>query len=190
MFEFGYGILIAVLFDARVSLGRHAAAALVVAGLLSWLAVGLDPGLSIAPGLDFPSIRSRGFVWGIAAASIVAGLVLGAAGEQREQHPVSRFFARLGDASYSLYLVHLFVMRLVTTVFRHFEGMLGQAYGLIYLGALVSASVVAAFTSYRLLEKPAERAWRSRLQTLLHVRDEQAPGRQALAVQAGRSAGA
>jgi peptidoglycan/LPS O-acetylase OafA/YrhL len=76
----------------------------------------------------------------------------------------------IGNVSYSLYLVHLFVMRLVTLAFRHFAGPLGVAYPIIYFVVFVIAAVGAAFASYRFLERPAERACFNGLQALLRIR--------------------
>ena len=92
----------------------------------------------------------------MALALCAAGLIVFAAiqAERLGRLPVWPVFLRIGDASYSLYLTHLFTLGLLWTAIRHVAG---PAQGLIHLGGVVLtavASVAVALVSYRVVELP------------------------------------
>ncbi len=121
--EFGYGMLIAFAFGKQFYFNRSTTIILLATGVLLWLVISLDPRALNMLALDH---RYRGFFWGVPAALIVASLILG-----RLAPPTrvgGRCLVTLGGASYSLYLVHLFVMRLLTLVLRPVDSGLGDAY--------------------------------------------------------------
>ena len=86
--------------------------------------------------------------------------------------------AKLGDASYSPYFAHLFVMPIATILLHHLAGILGVFYPVAYFAVFLAAAVAAAFVSYHALERPAERAWRRGLEALLGVRRLTVAGKQ------------
>lgn len=167
LFEFCYGIMIALAFRRRYHLGGTAAVTLFGIGIILWLGIGLGPDMSLLPDFKFALSALRGFLWGIPAALIVASLTLGTSRMSMRQHPGLRSLVKLGDASYSLYLVHLFVMRLLTLMFHPAIVVLGILYPVAYVGTFVAATIGASFMSYHLLERPAERAWIIGLRRLL-----------------------
>ena len=178
VFEFGYGILIALACNNRHRPSRPLAITMFFLGIAVWLGIGLDPDLSITSGAHLSVYQWRGFLWGIPAGLIVASLTLGTSGVRIRQHSSLRSLAKLGDASYSLYLVHLFVMRTVTLILRPLAGIMGIFYPVAYLAVFLVAAVAAAFVSYHALERPAERAWRHGLEALLGGRRPTLAGKQ------------
>jgi exopolysaccharide production protein ExoZ len=148
--EFVFGMLIAELYLQGLRVPRVAGAALIVVGCLG--AMSFVPGQSIAPHLP------RGLSWGLAAAVILAGATLV---PPLRAGLLGAVFARLGDASYSLYLVHLVVI----TVSR---GVLLRSGALEYVGAfgyamlLLLGSIAAAMLMFRFVERPVTRALNGR----------------------------
>ena len=76
----------------------------------------------------------------------------------------SDLWALLGDASYSVYLVHPFALALGALVLRKFDV---HAHGTVFVGLLVLFSVLAGLLCYRWLEQPLMRAVRDRIDARL-----------------------
>lgn len=136
--EFLFGIAIAALYRKGVSLSRGARLALVAAGV----------GLLIAG--EASGLRGevdRFLLWGMPAALIAAGFILGS------DFPATRFNAAIklgGDASYSLYLSHLFTLRAIGLAWP----LTGISNGWAFIVVAGIGSIVAAVLVYLLLEKP------------------------------------
>lgn len=139
VFEFGYGILIALAFNNRHRPSRPLAFTMFFLGIAVWLCIGLDPDLSITPGVRLSVYQWRGFLWGVPAGLIVASLTLGTSDARIRQHPGLRSLAKLGDASYSLYLVHLCHAHCYTSI-APCDG---------YIGHLLSGRVLCSIPSCR-----------------------------------------
>ena len=96
----------------------------------------------------------RGFVWGPPALAIVAAAALY---EPTRRSRARGVFEALGDASYSLYLVHFAVFRVVSDC-------LGSRIDLVlphplrYAALLFVVAILAAFATYRFVERPMTRA--------------------------------
>jgi peptidoglycan/LPS O-acetylase OafA/YrhL len=147
--EFGAGMLIAVACRAGLRLSRAAAVGLGLAavagyGVASWAELS-EPWRAVERGLP--------------GAALVAACVL--CGAPPRPGPVARGVAFLGDASYSLYLVHPLVFVLPRwTVARWIDF---SPFPLAYALVLVAVSVLAASLSYLLFEKPLSRALKARI---------------------------
>lgn len=145
--EFAFGALIAVAFIRGVTLPKWAGLLAIAAGIAIWQVVAFY--YPVAEGAS----NYRGYTWGVAAALIVAGLTLVPAfSAALEWGGPNGWPQRIGDASYSLYLNHMFVVRICTILF----GIL-LANGLtsiLYMLITLTACTVAALLSYRWLEKP------------------------------------
>ncbi len=139
--EFCAGMGIALLVD-RVGLARPVRAALVCAAIA---------GFAFAP-VSLP----RPLAWGVPAAGLVAAATLG---RQRPHGAFERMLERWGDASYALYLVHPFVMRPATLVWRHIARP-GDAASLAFALAELVAAQLAALVLHRRIERPVTRALR------------------------------
>jgi exopolysaccharide production protein ExoZ len=92
--EFAFGMLIALAYQAKLTLPVAASLALIAIGTLAiWWSAPSQP----------PS-GYRVLTWGIPAAMMLAGAVL--APPRFLEGPLSSWLTRLGDASYSIYLTH------------------------------------------------------------------------------------
>jgi exopolysaccharide production protein ExoZ len=142
--EFVLGMLLALAFKAGLRLPLGLAAALAAAGVA---------GLYLA-GAGWLAAWPRGLVWGLPAAAIFAGAVLG-------RWPPGRYglagaAVALGDASYALYLTHAFVIRFFRELAEH--GVLDPKRSPYLYAALVTATAcAAAIAVYRVFERPATR---------------------------------
>ena len=105
----------------------------------------------------------RAIIWGLPAAGIVYATLL--FGNPSSQGPLRRFLAFLGDASYSIYLVHLLVMAVFKVL---------QAKGLVSGDALIIltilCSLAAGSLSYLFIEKPTIDFLKRRLREPRHDR--------------------
>jgi len=141
LLEFLFGIAIGLAQDAGMRpAGWGAALALVAGGLAT---VMLGPLFSVGDGLA-PWIRG-----GLPASIMVGACVLGPPWRRR---PLALALAAVGDASYSLYLSHPFVVRILRDVW------LGSVPGSVPLSAYVVlaslGAVLAALLLYRCVERP------------------------------------
>jgi exopolysaccharide production protein ExoZ len=151
MLEFVAGMVLGELHARSGWLDRlgQRGAALAIAGGLALLLAGPE----LAPTLP------RFVLFGVPAAAVVAGmLALDALGAVRE----NRLFLLLGNASYSLYLVHPFVLSALSQFWRkaHLDTLPGGL-ALFALLAVLLCSLLAVL-SYRLVELPLARVLRGR----------------------------
>ncbi len=119
IWEFCLGMLIATAYREGVRLPPAAAWALGIAALAGYAAAWNPPD-------DWGGWRV--FFWGLPSAALVAACVLSSA--QWQPGPVGRFFGLLGDASYSLYLVHPLAFPLVRWTHRALDRFLSRAVAL------------------------------------------------------------
>jgi len=111
------------------------------AALFAWSASQGDP----PPALRF-------LMWGMPAAIVVfAALSL-----PEVKGGAGRLIVLLGDASYSIYLSHLFTIGAVYAVARHFSGL---SFGVVVTTSFIT-SLIAGVAAYRLIEQPLLRASR------------------------------
>ena len=145
--EFAYGLLLAAAALAGQRLPGLARIGLAVAAILALAADGVAHGVP------------RGVGWGLPAAALVGAAVLGP-----PVAPAGRWGLRwfgwavaLGDASYALYLVHPFPMRLLDRIWPDGGGM---AAVLLYVAAACAISLALAAAVNRAVERPLTRAAR------------------------------
>jgi exopolysaccharide production protein ExoZ len=100
---------------------------------------------------------ARVLLWGLPAAGIVY-VALVVEGSAVELGPVRRLLAFLGDASYSIYLVHLLVMVVCKALQAH-----GFLSGDLLIVGAIACSLVAGSLSYLFIERPLIRAIRRML---------------------------
>ena len=144
--EFVFGMLLAVAARSGLRLRPATAVFLMGAGLFA-LALALP--MRMVMGLP------RGLAWGFPVALFVTGAVLG--DFRRSQGALARALGAIGDASYSLYLLHPFVIRF----FREFwsRGLIdAAAWPWAYAALVVAAAIAAALVTYRLFERPVTQA--------------------------------
>jgi exopolysaccharide production protein ExoZ len=136
--EFIFGVVLAKLILRRWLLPSGAAACLVVAGFVLILAV------------PEGSESLRPLTWGLPALAIVAGAV------SLERHVASvipHWLLALGDASYSIYLTHGFVVPVIGLVFIFFHWTNLSAEVVAVLACLVAGSIVG-WIVYVAVERP------------------------------------
>ena len=147
--EFCFGMAIALGYRASIRLSRGASFLLVVAAFAGY-----------AASAAFGSAGAyRVLEWGLPGAALVGGLALGPAANP--DGPLARAFAFLGDASYSLYLVHMIAFlvtrRLLLPWFDH------PLMPAIYAAAIAAMSIAIAILSYRYFERPVTRFLQRRI---------------------------
>jgi exopolysaccharide production protein ExoZ len=145
MLEFLFGILIAQMYCSGFRLPGGIWPILAAGGFLLWIAAGAQSDQEF-----------RGLTWGIPAALIVGAVVLGARGETEKFGIAGAGALMIGNASYSLYLTHPFVMRVCSVGFAHLP-VVGWAYAIAYIGVFVALSVYISLLSYRFYEMPSNR---------------------------------
>jgi exopolysaccharide production protein ExoZ len=144
--EFLFGAFIGECLARGVSVAPSVAAALLPLALVTIFCVPMGSGIL------------RPISWGLPAAAIIASAV---ALEQRLYPVLPRTLLALGDASYSIYLVHGFVVPAVVLVALHSGLPTMAARPIALLGCFV-ASAVAGLATYALLERPIMHWNRSR----------------------------
>jgi peptidoglycan/LPS O-acetylase OafA/YrhL len=97
--------------------------------------------------------------WGLPSAALVASCALSQS--TWRPGPAGRFFGLLGDASYSLYLVHPLAFPLVRwTVGRWFDF---SSVPWVYAAIAFLAAIAASVACYWVFERPITRALQRRL---------------------------
>lgn len=145
--EFLFGAIIASLFLQRKEIPVWACFALVLVGGALW-----QVNFALFPN-DAGVLTWRGILWGIPAALLVGGVALcpparNFCASARWLRPV----VVVGDSSYSLYLVHMFAVRIMTFLVP--VGVLGGAYPVVFMATALLAAIVAAYLSYIWFERP------------------------------------
>lgn len=142
LLEFAGGMLLGRLYLRWPALAPSIAAGLLIAGGIALVLTGL-----VGVGFGANGARpERALAWGLPAMAIVAGAVWFGGGAARQGGEGARrsILWWLGQASYSLYLTHLFTLSAVALVWKRmgwsFEAEAGAAY---VVAALVLSSAVA-----------------------------------------------
>jgi len=145
--EFCYGMLIALAYREGARLSPTTASIIGAAAVAGFAAAAT------------PNGEWRMLFWGLPGAALVASCALSEI--TWRPGPVGRFFGLLGDASYSLYLVHPLTFPLVRwTIGRWFDfSQVPWLYAAIAWLTAVAASIVC----YLLFERPITRALQRRL---------------------------
>ncbi|SIP93201.1 MULTISPECIES: acyltransferase [unclassified Bosea (in: a-proteobacteria)] len=144
--EFLFGCLLALAYRRGARLKGPAAALAVAVGLAAMVRL---PGLDDAPGWP-PVLR-----WGVPALLVVAGAALYGGKAPR----IALLLAGLGDASYSLYLVHPFALRPLREVWTRLVG--GALPLETYVLCAVGFGVLVALATHRFVERPLLRVCQS-----------------------------
>jgi exopolysaccharide production protein ExoZ len=144
VFEFVAGMGLYWVYRRGWVVGRAAIPIAIILPVLVWL-VGSGTAAPLADGLDQLALRC--IVWGVP--SLLAVYVVLALPEMA--NPVARALTRLGDASYSLYLCHTFIVAIVVRAWRAMGHDSSPAFGLL---VVLPCCIVASLLSYRLVERP------------------------------------
>jgi exopolysaccharide production protein ExoZ len=138
--EFCFGMLVATAYREGVRLPRGVAIGLILAGAFGYIASHLWGGY----------IEWRVIEWGMPAAAIVAGSALSK--ELPSPGALGRALAFLGDASYSLYLVHSIVFLALRRILLTWVDAAAAPW--LYALMFLVGPIFAAILVYFLFEKP------------------------------------
>lgn len=105
-----------------------------------------------------PTNLPREFAFGLPSMVLLAGLLTTRIGEGR----IPRFFVLLGDASYSLYLIHPYILQALFKIAIPILGISWVSISLASLLALVVTAVVSIYM-FRWVERPVNEWLRQRL---------------------------
>lgn len=141
--EFGFGILLAAAFTAGARVGKLDSIALLVLGVCL---------LFLLPQFHLPRFM---------AAGIPALMICCASVFQDDNVPHSQAGIFLGDASYSIYLSHIFVLHLVTKAWLASGMGIGGLGTLAFVAAGLAAATLAGCLIYLIVERPMVGAARS-----------------------------
>ena len=152
--EFLYGVLLAYAMKAGKSLPPVVCWVLVAAGFTVLMSVPWGAESLLRP-----------FIWGFPAAAIVAGAV---GLEPALGMRTPRWMLELGDASYSIYLTHGFVLPVIGMLLLriHLRGSISSVLAIV-LG--VAGSIILAEIVYRTVERPLMRYFRGRSRRAVSV---------------------
>lgn len=105
----------------------------------------------------------RGFLWGLPALAVVIGAL---SMEERWGARSPRWALALGDASYSIYLVHTFALPAVGLLLHRFRAGWAGEVAVSFLGAII-LSTASGVLSYRLVERPITDWFKGRRKTAI-----------------------
>jgi len=145
--EFCYGMLIALAYREGVRLPPLAAWALGAAAVAGFVA-------ALTPNSEW-----RLLFWGLPSAALVASCALSES--TWRPGPAGRFVGLLGDASYSLYLVHPLAFPLVRWTVGRWIDFSGVPW--VYAAIAFIAAIAASVACYWAFERPITRALQRRL---------------------------
>jgi exopolysaccharide production protein ExoZ len=140
--EFIFGVLLGEAVARGLKIRKEACVALVLVGFAFMV---VSEQIHVA----------RIFRWGIPALAIVAGAVLY---ERSAKTPHIPALKMIGDASYSLYLIHGLVIAgcrpILARIIPENAGWMGTLFGTAFI---LAVAISAAYAAQRLIEKPASR---------------------------------
>lgn len=156
--EFIFGVCVALVILRGFRLPPGPAALLIVAGFALMLSLSTGPTIGAAHSVYRQTLRV--LVWGVPATLIVLSAC---AAEVWLRRFLPGFVLLLGDASYSIYLVHSFVLAAVGGVVAklHLGSHAAALAVIIILG--MAASGVAGILVYKLVEHPLVESLRKRV---------------------------
>jgi exopolysaccharide production protein ExoZ len=154
--EFLFGIMIGRLFAYTGPQRMLAVGAIAVAlALLAYQLVFGFGDISESQFIESGALSfRRALMWGVPAALIVYAALLAG---NNSGNALKQMMAYLGDASYSLYLVHLLVMAIFKALQKH-----GIVSGDVLILTSIGSSLIAGAIVYRYIERPLIKALRTR----------------------------
>lgn len=148
--EFAVGMGLAVLWRRGFRLGLGLRLLVALVGLAILLVAATQVG---------PRVPWSILAWHGSAATLLVLAATSGAATATEPTVIVRALARLGDASYALYLVHPFMIRGLRELFAR----IGLGSPMLFIAAGLAASVAAALVVHRVFERPATLWLRRRL---------------------------
>jgi peptidoglycan/LPS O-acetylase OafA/YrhL len=155
--EFVFGVCVAMIILRGFRLPLGVAVPVIVVGFVLLFTIGVGPTIGAAHIYYRQTLRV--LVWGLPAAAIV---LCACASEVRLRTFLPGWVLVLGDASYSIYLIHSFVLAAVgSIVVKLHVASQNIALALIILIGMV-ASALTGIVTYRFIERPLVESLRAR----------------------------
>lgn len=162
MLEFVLGVIICQLYLNNIKIPAWVAAASLVAGMICYallIRFGFGNVWYYEYTINGKISLHKFLIWGIPSSAIVFGCIF-----LEKNGYLSRLFSNrlsqlLGDASYSIYLIHIIILNILTTVYIK-TNFFWQGDIMIWLQLIVTTAVAIAF--YQLVEKPLLRRLKQR----------------------------
>jgi exopolysaccharide production protein ExoZ len=153
--EFLFGILLAASIPLARKISASLAVPLALAGFLPLLLWHPDA-----------VVLWGGLIWGIPALAVVTAAV---ALESPLGHRTPKWLLEIGDASYSIYLVHGFVVPVVCIFFARYGGHEPIVLALALILSMIAATL-AGDLAYRLIERPTMQWFKGRRRSAIPSR--------------------
>jgi exopolysaccharide production protein ExoZ len=160
MLEFLLGVILCWWYLRGKSISMYLAISLLVLGLACYftlIMIGHGNVYHFMGVLGGELSLSRFFHWGIPSSCIVAGCVFLEKNQRLNRLWNNKWIQKIGDSSYSIYLVHLVVFKLFDTLYK-LVGLFLPADALIWLQVIVA--ILFSISLYKLVEKPILQATR------------------------------
>jgi peptidoglycan/LPS O-acetylase OafA/YrhL len=151
--EFAIGMMIAQAFVAGIRLTSYLALAGIILSV-GLLATNATAFLISSEGGTTLNDFGRVMGWGVPMGILFSAVVL--MRKQVAAHPIVRPFMMIGDASYSLYLLHPFVLIFLWQIWMRIP--FASEYPALYVVVGLSSSTILALLSYSYFEKPVLQA--------------------------------
>jgi exopolysaccharide production protein ExoZ len=165
LLEFAFGALIGHFYamGRLAQLGRNVGWPMILAGT-AFSAISATFILP-RPFVDFDTSPLRVATYGVSAVLVVIGaLTLESSGTRGKRGALLLFFGLIGDASYALYLTHLFSLGALRIAWLKLGlGTEGLPWAMAFITTGLLVSVIAGMLAYLLLERPATRAAQRKL---------------------------
>lgn len=162
IFEFAAGCMIAKgLQTPAIAMQLKRLPAMGLIGVGAFLLVAPALLLHGTAALAYESEGTRPLFWGVPAAMIVLGVILL---DLTRAPAKSRFLTALGDASYSAYLLHPFIVTVLAVLVT---SALGESYvsAIVFGAGTLVATMAASMLSYRFFEVPVHKLVRRRFRS-------------------------
>jgi peptidoglycan/LPS O-acetylase OafA/YrhL len=162
--EFCCGVLIALLYRAPLKIPPAVSKTFVAAGIILMMLLiwkGSGNFSEMADTVDGSSSLLRFIYWGLPSAILVFGILFL---EKESSTPsfTNKWMLLLGDASYSIYLVHLIVYRSLYFVLKRIADKIELIPGDILIPVYMYIAIMASLIFYRSVEKQILKLNRSR----------------------------
>jgi len=154
MLEFVLGVIICQLYINKIKISTWMATTGLAAGLISYgllIRFGYGDVWYFLNAINGEASLNKFLIWGIPSSAIVFGCIFLEKNRYLSGLFSNRLSLLLGNASYSIYLIHYIILNILTTLFIKFH-FYWQGDIMIWLQLVVATAIAIVF--YKLVEKP------------------------------------
>jgi peptidoglycan/LPS O-acetylase OafA/YrhL len=148
-------VLIALLYRSAIKISLHLSKIFIAVAIVLMIFLvfkGNGSFSEMADTVDGSSSMIRIALWGIPSAFLVFGFVFFEKGSAAPVFP-NKWMLLLGDASYSIYLIHIIVYRSIYFVLKKILGTVSVVPGDIQIPIYMLIAIIASVAFYVLIEK-------------------------------------